>query len=409
MKIPFSPPYVDDDVLNEVQDTLKSGWITTGPKVKALEIETAQLASVSYALCVNSATSGLMLAMRWFGIGPGDEVIVPAYTYCATALAVIHLGATPIMVDIQDDFTLDVKDVEKKISSKTKAIIPVDIAGWPADYDALNQLVKREDILAMFDAQNDIQRVLGRLLILSDAAHSLGAIYKGLPTGRLADLTVFSFHAVKNITTAEGGCIAINLPNNFDHLDVYSVMRLMTLNGQTKDAFTKTKNGGWKYDIILAGFKMNMPDVCAAIGLAQIRKYNSIILPQRKKVANFYTQLFSKYNWAKLPMLLTNGIESSYHIFPLRIIGINENIRDAIIEDISRKGVAVNVHFIPMPMLTLFKSMSYDINDYPISYLNYSCEISLPIYPQLTIKQVEFIVNSIVESYEKIRKLEIKI
>lgn len=404
MKIPFSPPYIDDDVLNEVQDTLKSGWITTGPKVRELEIETAKIASVSNALCVNSATSGLMLAMRWFGIGTGDEVIVPAYTYCATALAVIHLGATPIMVDIQDDFTIDVKEIEKKLTVKTKAIIPVDIAGWAADYDALNSLVNRYDIIEKFKPNTEEQQKLGRILILSDAAHSLGAVHKGLPAGSLADLTVFSFHAVKNITTAEGGCIAINLPKTFVHQEIYSIMRLMTLNGQTKDAYTKTNAGGWRYDIILPGFKMNMPDICAAIGLAQIRKYKAFILPQRKRVAEYYEELLKKYNWIKIPKIVSEGSESSYHIFPIRIIGINEYQRDKIIEFMSEKGVAVNVHFIPMPMLTLFKSMGYNINDYPVAFQNYSCEISLPIYPQLTNKNVEYIIKILLESYNQIIK-----
>lgn len=402
MKVPFSPPYIDDEVIAEVKDTLESGWITTGPKVKALEKETADLASVDYALCVNSATSGLMLAMRWFGIGQGDEVIVPAYTYCATALAVIHIGATPVMADIQNDFTIDFKDVEKKITSKTKAIIPVDIAGWPADYDAINQLVKRKDIMAKFRVENEIQRKLGRLLILSDAAHSLGAIQKGLPTGSLADLTVFSFHAVKNVTTGEGGCIAINLPANFDHQSVYSIMRLMTLNGQTKDAFTKTKAGGWRYDIVLQGYKMNMPDICAAVGLAQIRKYRKLLLPERKRVAESYHRSFSKYSWAQLPFLKEENTESSYHLFALRIKGITEAQRDAIIDEITLQQVAVNVHFIPMPMLSLFKEMGYRIEEFPVSFDNYSREISLPIYPQLTAEQIDYIVETVVNAYSKI-------
>lgn len=400
MKIPFSPPYIDEDVLNEVQDTLNSGWITTGPKVRALEIETAKLANVKNTLCVNSATSGLMLVMRWFGIGPGDEVIVPAYTYCATALAVIHCGAIPIMVDIKDDFTIDPKEVKKKITRQTKAIIPVDIAGWPADYDALNSLVKSDGIVQQFFPTTDEQKKLGRILIISDAAHSLGATYNGLPVGCLVDLTVFSFHAVKNITTAEGGCIAINLPEQFDHQEIYSFMRLMTLNGQTKDAYTKTNAGGWRYDIILPGFKMNMPDVCAAIGLAQIRKYKTVILPERKRVTESYVNMLNKFNWVKLPNVCSNNSESSYHIFPIRIIGINENQRDRIIESMSEMGVAVNVHFIPMPMLTLFKAMGYNIKDYPVSYRNYACEISLPIYPQLTINYVDYIVNALSKSFE---------
>lgn len=402
MKIPFSPPYIDDDVLNEVSETLKSGWITTGPKVSQLEKEVATIASVDHALCVNSATSGLMLSLRWFGIGAGDEVIVPAYTYSATALAVIHVGAKPIMVDICDDLTVDVEDIEKKITKSTKAIIPVDIAGWPADYDAINALVNREDIKAKFISKTEEQRMLGRILVLSDAAHSLGATYNGLPTGKVADITVFSFHAVKNITTAEGGAIAVNLPKQFNNKDVYSIMRLMTLNGQTKDAFTKTKVGGWQYDIILPGFKMNMPDICAAIGLAQIRKYKDLILPDRKRVALTYSKLLGIYNWVRLPRLSLNESESSYHVFPIRFNAVNENQRDAIIELISKKGVSVNVHFIPMPLLSLFKSLSYSINDYPNSYKNYMCEVSLPIYPNLTNPQIEYIVKVVVSSYDEV-------
>ncbi|NVO11249.1 MAG: DegT/DnrJ/EryC1/StrS family aminotransferase [Bacteroidales bacterium] len=399
MKIPFSPPFIDEDVLNEVSDTLKSGWITTGPKVKALETEISKLAEISNVLCVNSATSGLMLALHWFGVGEGDEVIVPSYTYAATALAVIHVGAKPIMVDIKDDFTIDTSELKKKITTRTKAIIPVDIAGWPADYDTINQIVKNEEIIALFKPESLQQKQLGRILVLSDAAHSIGAIYKGKTIGSLCDLTVFSLHAVKNVTTAEGGAICINLPKPFSCSEVYENMRLMCLNGQTKDAFTKNKAGGWRYDIALLGYKMNMPDVCAAIGLAQIRKYKTVLLPERKRVALKYSQLFANYEWAHLPLLIDNETETSFHIYPLRIKNITENERDLIIEEISKEGIAVNVHFIPMPMLTLFKGLGYKIDDYPVAYDNYSREISLPIYPQLTNAHVKLIVAQIVKAY----------
>ncbi len=402
MNIPFSPPYIDDDVLFEVEDSLKSGWITTGPKTKALEVEISKISGVDHTLCVNSATSGLMLVLKWFGIGPGDEVIVPSYTYCATALAVHHLGAIPIMVDVKPDFTIDPDKILAVISDKTKAIIPVDIAGWPADYDTINKIICSAEVVKLFHPNCAQQQQLGRILILSDAAHSIGAFYKGKPTGCLCDITVFSLHAVKNITTAEGGAIAINLPKPFIGFDVYAQMRLMCLNGQTKDAYTKTKVGGWRYDIILPGFKMNMPDVCAAIGLAQIRKYKSLLLPERKRVAKLYQVEFSKYTWAQLPLLMNGDTESAYHIFALRINGINETQRDAIIDEIALHQVAVNVHFIPMPMLTLFKDMGYTMENHLVAYDNYSREISLPIYPQLTTIQIKYIVDAVVVSYNKV-------
>lgn len=400
--IPFSPPFIDDDVILEVTESLNSGWITTGPKTKALEDEISKIGGINDTLCVNSATSGLMLVMKWFGIGPGDEVIVPSYTYCATALAVYHLGAKPIMIDVKLDFTIDPNKIKAAINNKTKAIIPVDIAGWPADYDSINNIVLLPEVIKMFTPNCLQQQQLGHILVLSDAAHSIGAFYKNKPTGSLCDITVFSLHAVKNVTTAEGGAIAINLPKPFKNSEVYAYMRLMCLNGQTKDAFSKTKAGGWHYDIILPGFKMNMPDICAAIGLSQIKKYKSLLLPERKRVAETYWQLLSKYSWAQLPSLRDGDTESSYHLFALRIIGVTENQRNAIIDEITLMQVAVNVHFIPMPLLSAFKEMGYCIEDHPIAYDNYSREISLPIYPQLTEDQIIYITNSVVISYNKI-------
>lgn len=402
MKIPFSPPFIDQDIINEVVQSLESGWITTGPKVKALEQEVVKLTSCPEALCVNSWTSGAMLVLKWFGVGPGDEVIIPAYTYSATALAVLHCGATPIMVDIKDDLTIDVSKIQDKINGKTKVIIPVDIAGWPCDYESINKLVNNQSNINCFQPQNDVQRNLGRILVISDAAHSIGASINGMETGILTDITIFSFHAVKNVTTAEGGVICLNLPNQFDNSAIYSYLRMMTLNGQTKDAFTKSKAGGWKYDIIDLGLKINLPDVCAAIGLAQIRKYDSNLLLERKRVFNHYSIEFAKYDWVQLPPQDTNIVKSSYHLFALRIKNISESQRDAMIDLIAEFGVAVNVHFIPMPLLTLFRNLGYNIQDYPNSYQNYSREISLPIYPQLSSEQVNFVINSIVKAYNKI-------
>ena len=400
--IPFSPPFIDQDIVNEVVDTLKSGWITSGPRVKALEDEICKLTGVSGTICVNSWTSGAILVLKWFGIKEGDEVIVPAYTYSATALAVLHCGATPVMVDITGDFTIDVKLIEKAVTSRTKVIMPVDFAGWPCDYDAINTLVNKGSVKKQFISESDKQALLGRILVISDAAHSIGAFYKGSTAGKLTDLTIFSFHAVKNITTAEGGAICLNLPNSFDNEEEYKLMKLYTLNGQNKDSFTKSQAGGWKYDILFAGLKVNMPDVCAAIGLAQIKKYNNFLIKERERVAKAYHSFFSKYEQFELPPLEDENRKSCFHLYALRINSCKEEQRDLIIEEITQKGVSVNVHFIPMPMLTVFKNLGYKIEDYPVAYDNYSREISLPIYPQLTNEQVDYICESVLFSYKEV-------
>ena len=402
MNIPFSPPYIDQDVIDEVVSSLQSGWITTGPKVKALEQEVIKLSGAPQALCVNSWTSGAMLMLKWFGVGAGDEVIIPAYTYSATALAVLHCGATPVMVDINDDFTLDIDLIRSKINANTKIIMPVDIAGWPCDYAAVNQLVNEPAVKQKFKSKHRNQEKLGRILVLSDAAHSIGAKINEVETGMLTDITIFSFHAVKNITTAEGGVICINLPAPFNNEEEYAYLRMMTLNGQTKDAFTKSKAGGWRYDIIDLGLKINMPDVCAAIGLAQIRKYDHGLLAERKRVFDQYSTAFSQLHWAQVPPQDDGKRSSSCHLYALRIKGITEAQRDAIIDEISKTGVAVNVHFIPMPMLTLFKNLGYDIKDFPRAFDNYSREISLPIYPQLTTEQVDYIIEAVTNAYNTI-------
>lgn len=402
MKIPFSPPFIDDDVINEVIDSLSSGWITSGPKVKALEEEICNLTGVTRTVCVNSWTSGAILVLKWFGVKEGDEVIIPAYTYSATALAVLQCGAIPVMVDITGDFTIDVELIEQAITTRTKVIMPVDIAGWPCDYDAINAIPNNGNIKSLFNAESEKQKALGRILVVSDAAHSIGASYNGFAAGKLTDITIFSFHAVKNITTAEGGAICINLPKSFDREEEYKLMKLYTLNGQNKDAFTKSQAGGWKYDILFAGLKVNLPDLNAAVGLVQIRKYDSYILKERKRVALRYQAFFSKSEFFQLPLLEDQLRESCYHLYALRIIDISEFQRDAIIEEITVKGISVNVHFIPMPMLTVFKNLGYKIEDYPVAYDNYSREISLPIYPQLTNEQIDYICEAVLASYKKV-------
>lgn len=401
MKIPFSPPYIDDKVINEVVDSLKSGWITTGPKVKALEEEIGRISGVKNVLCVNSWTSGAILMLRWLGLKPGDEVIVPAYTYSATALAVLWAGGKPIMVDSQEDFNISVNAIKEAITEKTKAIIPVDIAGFPCDYESIMDLVNSDEIKAKFHPTSEVQEKLKRILVLSDSAHSIGAHYGDKRTGSETDLAIFSLHAVKNVTTAEGGAICLNLPKPFDNDELYKELRLRTLNCQTKDAFTKTKAGGWKYDIIGQGMKINMADVNAAIGLAQIREYENL-LRERKRVFNTYTKAFADCEWAITPPSVCGIKESSYHIYALRIKGITEEQRDAIIQEISKDEVAVNVHFIPMPMLTLFKGLGYDIKNYPNAYNNYAHEISLPIYPQLSEEKVLFVAKTVIKAYKNI-------
>ncbi|GAB2975364.1 DegT/DnrJ/EryC1/StrS family aminotransferase [Mucilaginibacter puniceus] len=403
MKIPFSPPYVDDDIIEEVVDTLKSGWITTGPKVKALEAEVVKFTQCKESLCVNSWTSGAMLVLKWFGVGPGDEVIVPAYTYSATALSVLHCGATPVMVDINNDFTINPEKIKAAITNKTKVIMPVDIAGLMCDYDAINQLVIQNEVKSLFIPGSEKQAQLARILVVADAAHSVGATYNNKQSGNVTDISIFSFHAVKNITTAEGGAICLNLPAGFSNADEYNLMRLWSLNGQTKDAFTKSKAGGWRYDILFAGLKVNMPDLCAAVGLAQIKKYDSVLLKERKRVADAYYSFFADKKWAQKPILKDEKRTSCNHLYPLRINDITETQRDQMIENITNDGVAVNVHFVPMPMLTIFKDLGYNINNYPVAYDNYSREISLPIYPQLSASHITYICQSVENAYNYLK------
>lgn len=399
MKISFSPPYIDESVISEVNDSLTSGWITTGPKVKALESEIAAFVGVGQVLCVNSWTSGAILMLKWLGVKPGDEVIIPAYTYCATAFAVIHAGAKPVMVDVGNDFNIDPEAVRKAITPRTKAIIPVDIAGYPCRYNEIMQIVKERHVLSLYRAETPEQKLLGRIMVMSDAAHSLGASHTAeayhVPG---ADVVVYSLHAVKNVTTAEGGAIALNFPEHqFDAEELYRSLRLMTLNCQTKDAFTKTNSGVWRYDIVGLGMKINMADVNAAIGLAQIRQYKSL-LALRQKHFEKYNHAFSQWDWAILPPMREGAVETSYHIYPLRIKSTTEAQRDLIIQKIAEKGAAVNVHFVPLPLLSYFAS-EYSIEDYPQAYLNYQCEISLPVYPQLKEEETDYIIASVAEAY----------
>ncbi|MFH1004877.1 MAG: DegT/DnrJ/EryC1/StrS family aminotransferase [Bacteroidota bacterium] len=403
--IPFAPPKITDEVVNAVKEVLYSGWITTGPKTKFFEKKLAEYCNVPSVLCLNSATAGLELVLRWFGVQKGDEVIIPAYTYSATANVVIHCGAKPVFVDVnKNDFNISVEKIERAITSRTKVIIPVDFGGFPCDYDAINDLVKQKIIRKKFKPNLliDEQKKLKRILILSDAAHSIGGKYKNKKTGSLTDVSVFSFHAVKNLTTAEGGAVCLNLPNPFDNLKIYSSLNIKSLHGQNKDAFLKIQKNDWHYDIIEAGYKCNMTDIAAAMGLAEMKEYDKETIPKRKYICEKYSQTFLNFNWAEVPLLKDLYRESSYHLYPLRIKNISEEQRDAIIKRIFNRNVSVNVHFIPVPMMSAYKKLGYKIKNYPNAYDNFSREISLPVFFGLTDEQIDVVIKAVVKSVEEI-------
>ena len=400
--IPFSPPHIDDKIVEEVVAALRSGWITTGPRTKAFEKQIAAFCGIQDVLCVNSASSGLELILHWFGVGPGDEVIVPAYTYTATAEVVIHCGATPVMVDVRPDFLIDVGKVRAAMTPRTKVVIPVDIAGYPCDYDELNALVNDAAVREQFNPSNELQRMLGRPLVMADAAHSLGARYKGRRTGALADVTVFSFHAVKNLTTAEGGAISFNLPAPFDTEALYKQLCTYSLHGQSKDALAKTQIGNWRYDVLDAGYKCNMTDVAAAMGIVELERYDREILPRRRAIFEQYAEAFASDPRFQVPEFATSDKITSYHVFALRLVKTTESQRDAVMQHICEQEVAVNVHFIPLPMLSVYKNRGYKIEEYPVTYDNFSREISLPVYYDLTDGQVQQVIAAVKNAADKV-------
>lgn len=401
--IPFSPPRIDDKIIDEVKVALKSGWITTGPRTKLFEKKIANYANVSNVLAVNSWTTGAELILYWFGVKEGDEVIVPVYTYCATANIVIHRGAKVIMVDINPDFGIDVSKIEKHITSKTKAIIPVDVGGLPIQFDELKEIVNKPSVKAKFNPQTENQEKLGRIMILSDAAHSFGATYNGLKVGSAVDFTVFSFHAVKNLTTAEGGAICINMPKPFNNDEIYKQLNTLSLHGQNKDALAKSQKGNWEYDVIDAGFKCNMTDILASMGLVEFDRYESETLPFRKRIFKEYTQLLTNHSWAIIPHYQDEKRESSYHLYLLRIKDVTLEQRNLIIQEIFNQDVSVNVHYKPLPLLTFYKELGYKLHDYPVAETIWEREISLPVYYSLSTDQVEEVVNAVVLAVEKIK------
>jgi dTDP-4-amino-4,6-dideoxygalactose transaminase len=399
--IPFSPPRVDQKIIDEVVAALKSGWITTGPRTKLLETKIAQYTGAPAALCLNSATAGLELMLRWYGVGPGDEVILPAYTYAATANVIMHCGATPVFVDVnRNDFNISLDAIEKNITARTKVIMPVDFAGLPCDYEQINGIVMAKKHL--FVAATDNQRALGRVLVLADAAHSLGGKYLGRQAGSLTDASVFSFHAVKNLSTAEGGAVALNLPAPFDNHAEYQKLCVKSLHGQNKDALAKMQKGNWKYDIVEDGYKCNMTDIAAAMGLVELERYEADTLVKRRHICNTYRAFFERQSHFELPVQKTAEKESSYHVFALRVAGITEEQRDAIIQKIFDKDVSVNVHFKPVPMMSFYKSRGYDIRNYPQAYDNFSREISLPVYYDLTDRELDIICQAVLASVHEV-------
>lgn len=400
--IPFSPPRIDQKVIDEVTAALQSGWITTGPRTKLFEKKITEYCGCKTTVAVNSWTMGMQVFLNWWGIKEGDEVILPAYTYCASANVIVHSGAKPVMVDINaDDFNISVEAIRKAITPRTKAIIAVDLAGFPCDYDKINALVQEPEIKKLFQAGNDLQNQLGRILVISDAAHSFGATMNGKQTGSLTDITTFSFHAVKNLTTAEGGAVCFNLPEGFDHDEIYKTFCTMILHGQNKDALAKTQKGNWRYDVEEPGFKCNMTDLQAAIGLVELDRYQEN-LDRRKAIFNQYDEAFKKHAWAITPLHTTDHKISCYHLYQLRIADITEAQRDAIMQVIFDQDVSVNVHFLPLPTLTAYKKRGYKMEDYPETWNKYHNEISLPVYFNLTDEQVKIVVEAVVKGVNTI-------
>ncbi len=398
--IPFSPPRIDQRVIDEVTAALKSGWITTGPRTKQFEKEITAYCGNKTTVAVNSWTAGMEVLLNWWGIGEGDEVILPAYTYCASANVIIHSGARPVMVDLNpEDFNMSVEAVRKAITPRTKAIMPVDIAGFPCDYDALYALV--ESVKELFQPGSDLQAQLGRILILADAAHSFGATVNGKRSGSLADLTCFSFHAVKNLSTAEGGAMLINLPDTFDHEEIYKELCIKILHGQSKDALAKAQKGNWRYDVMEPGFKCNMTDIQAALGLVELDRYQEN-MDRRKEIFRQYDAGFADQSWAIKPLYKTADKETCYHLYLLRIAGATEPQRDAIMQAIFDQDVSVNVHFQPLPILTAYKTRGYNMADYPEAWNKCANEITLPVYFDLTDEQVSTVIKAVKHAVQQV-------
>ena len=396
MKIPFSPPDLTDAEIEEVASAIKSGWITTGPKTKELEREVAALCHTNKAVCLSSQTSCAEMALRLLGIGEGDEVIVPAYTYTASAEIVCHVGARLIFIDSQpDSLEMDYDAVEKAITDKTKAIIPVDIGGVPCDYDRIFSIVEKKKEL--FTPSNDIQSKFGRIIVCADTAHAFGATWHGKPIGSVADFSAFSFHAVKNFTTAEGGALTWKPREDLNDEEIYNQVQLYSLHGQSKDALSKNQLGAWEYDILGPWYKCNMTDIHAAIGLAQMERYPAL-LKRRREIIEKYDRAFKPLGVHTLPHFTDEHI-SSGHLYLTRIFKkngepVSDGERREIIIKLAERGITTNVHFKPLPMMTGYKKLGFDIKDYPNAYAHYANEISLPLFSRLTDEEVDYIIDN---------------
>jgi len=390
--IPFSPPDLTSEEINEIIDTIKSGWITTGPKTKLFEKRIAEYIGVNKAVCLNSATAALELTLRILGIGPGDEVITSAYTYTASASVINHVGAKIVLIDVApDSFELDYTKIADAITDKTKAIIPVDIAGKMCDYDSIYKAIDSKKHL--FKPNNEIQSLFNRVIVIADAAHSFGAKLKNKNCGQVSDFTCFSFHAVKNLTTAEGGAVVWRNDLGLNDEWLYNEYMLYSLHGQSKDALSKTKIGQWEYDILFPGYKCNMTDIQASLGLAQLKRYEQL-LKRRKEIINLYDNHLLPVGIQSLKHY-SDDYSSSGHLYLARIPGISESKRNEIINKMAQAGITTNVHYKPLPMLTAYKNLGFDIKDFKNSYRQYENEITLPLHTKLSNEDVEYICDNL--------------
>lgn len=394
MKIPFSPPDIGEAEIAQVADTLRSGWITTGPKTKELERQVASFCHTSRAVCLNSATAAMELTLHQLGIGPGDEVITCAYTYTASASVVCHVGAKLVLVDCckpSDCYQMDYDALERAITPRTKAIIPVDLGGVVCDYDRIFEIVERKKAL-FTPSDNKIQQALGRVAVMADAAHAFGAQWHGRMCGEIADFTCFSFHAVKNFTTAEGGAVTWRDLPGIDDEEIYKNYMLLSLHGQSKDALAKTQLGAWEYDIVMPGYKCNMTDIMAAIGLAQMQRYPGL-LARRKQIITRYNQVMDTLPVSYLRHY-GEDFASSGHLYLVRLNGRDEQFRNDLIIKMAEREIATNVHYKPLPMHTAYKKLGFDIKDYPNAFAMYRNEVTLPLHTLLTDEQVEFLLET---------------
>lgn len=393
MKIPFSPPDIGEDEINEVVDTLRSGWITTGPKTKKFENQLTAYCMSDKTVCLDSCTSALEMTLRLLGVKKGDEVIVPAYTYTATASAVCHTGAKPILIDCApNSIQMDYDMLPDLISTKTKAIIPVDVGGVPCDYDRIYDAVNAKKYL--FVPSSPLQQAFGRIIVLADAAHSLGARRNFLKIGALADFTAFSFHAVKNLTTGEGGAVTWKNHPDIDSEELYRQFMILTLHGQTKDAYTKTQLGSWEYDILGPFFKCNMTDIMASIGIAQLKRLPAM-LKRRRKIIDFYNRELSDEPVSVLQHYSEKEkFMSSGHLYLVKLMWQEEEYRNDVIRRLADYGVAANVHYKPLPMFTAYKRIGYNIDDFPNAYNMFKNEITLPLYSKMTDEEAAYVIDS---------------